>query len=761
MRSDHPQQGLHLAAAAARSAGIALTLFGAIEDPDYWQAQVRPLLGAGIAYGGHLDGEALAAELGRASLFVFTPCWDEPFGLVAAEAMACGLPVAAFDRGAQGRGRSRRLRCSSDVAGLADAMRAACAIPRHVARDRVTRRFTRDRLARPLRGTAARSPARPRRSRHERRRGGAAGHARPPVPRPRRPWRSLCAARLSRSSQRRGQRDLARRGGDAAPRVTGRDPCYTSTWHDFDKKAAFRRACPDGPVFLHGGGNLGDIWPHHQRFRERIVAALHDRRIVQLPQSIHFDNADEAHRFANRAARHDDLTLYVRDRPSLAIARGLVGLADRARLAPNSAFALGPQPRGLATTETLALMRSDGERREHDARLLTGAAVVDWLRRSGRAGREDRRRGTGAAGDGSPASRPRPVVDRSHDRHRSPARSYPGAAARHPARRARQSLRQGRRLYRRMDARVAAASTPRPRPGGVSDAIDVSLLVCTRNRAASLARLLASVSEALVAAGDVAVEIVIVDNGSSDDTVARVADWRAAQMVRVRLLHEPRPGLAVARDRRHRHRAWRHRRDDRRRLSTAPISRRWRRASRTDVPVIIGGRIRHGDPADLPVTIKVEDHPMTAPPGNSPGGFVMGANLAFTATVAARTGPFDERFGPGRPLRRRRTPTSSSARWDWAFRSATTHASRSITSTGGARRRRRRGCSPATASATVRSTQASVPRPPHPALPVARRRGLGARPVRSGDDPPRDPPLLPLPGCATSCAGWSPMPGSR
>ncbi len=86
-------------------------------------------------------------ELGRASLFVFTPCWDEPFGLVAAEAMACGLPVAAFDMGAAREvvGDAGRFAPPGDVAALATAMREAMAIPPDVPRDRVQRLFTHDR----------------------------------------------------------------------------------------------------------------------------------------------------------------------------------------------------------------------------------------------------------------------------------------------------------------------------------------------------------------------------------------------------------------------------------------------------------------------------------------------------------------------------------------------------------------------------------------------------------------------------------------
>ncbi len=142
-----PNKGPHLAAAAAIRAGVPLTLFGAIEDPDYWDGWVAPLLGAGVRYGGHLDGPALAAELGRASAFLFTPCWDEPFGLVAVEAMACGLPVAAIAMGAADEvvGEAGCVAPPGDVDALARAIDGALAIPRAVPRARVERLFTADR----------------------------------------------------------------------------------------------------------------------------------------------------------------------------------------------------------------------------------------------------------------------------------------------------------------------------------------------------------------------------------------------------------------------------------------------------------------------------------------------------------------------------------------------------------------------------------------------------------------------------------------
>ena len=158
--------------------------------------------------------------------------------------------------------------------------------------------------------------------------------------------------------------------------ITGHDPCYVSTWHDFDLDA-FRDACPDGILFLHGGGNLGDIWPHHQRFREDILARIRDRPVVQLPQSIHFREPSEVDRFAALVADHPDFVLYVRDTRSLNFARE--HLAGPSRLAPDSAYALGKQSRAAPQCDVLMLMRTDDERQGYALPSADLATVVDWL----------------------------------------------------------------------------------------------------------------------------------------------------------------------------------------------------------------------------------------------------------------------------------------------------------------------------------------------------------------------------------------------
>lgn len=89
----------HDAVRAARLAGIPIVLAGPVLDLDYFRAEVEPLLGSDAVYAGHLAQAELAALVGTSRVAVVTPAWDEPYGLVAAEALACGTPVAAYARG--------------------------------------------------------------------------------------------------------------------------------------------------------------------------------------------------------------------------------------------------------------------------------------------------------------------------------------------------------------------------------------------------------------------------------------------------------------------------------------------------------------------------------------------------------------------------------------------------------------------------------------------------------------------------------------
>ena len=139
-----PEKGLHLAIDAARIAGLNLAFAGPRSDMAYWHTEIAPRLGGGVADLGHLDHAALAARLGRAQVALVTPCWEEPFGLVVAEALACGTPVAAFARGALPGildATCGRLAPAGDTEGLARAMRAAAGLDRRACRARAEALF--------------------------------------------------------------------------------------------------------------------------------------------------------------------------------------------------------------------------------------------------------------------------------------------------------------------------------------------------------------------------------------------------------------------------------------------------------------------------------------------------------------------------------------------------------------------------------------------------------------------------------------------
>lgn len=145
-----PEKGAHLAVAAARRAGMPLLIAGPMFDHEYFERSIEPFLGDDCRYVGHRDVAELSSLLGAAEVAVVTPRWDEPFGLVVAEALACGTPVAAFGRGAVPElldAETGVCAPADDVDALAEAMITASRMQRERCRQHAEEDFSAARMA--------------------------------------------------------------------------------------------------------------------------------------------------------------------------------------------------------------------------------------------------------------------------------------------------------------------------------------------------------------------------------------------------------------------------------------------------------------------------------------------------------------------------------------------------------------------------------------------------------------------------------------
>ncbi len=100
-----PAKGTHLAIEIAKQAGIPLRIAGEIQPiyREYWEQRIQPLVdGTFIQYVGEVGLEEKNELLGGSLAMLFPVQWEEPFGLVMIEAMACGTPVLAMPGGSVG-----------------------------------------------------------------------------------------------------------------------------------------------------------------------------------------------------------------------------------------------------------------------------------------------------------------------------------------------------------------------------------------------------------------------------------------------------------------------------------------------------------------------------------------------------------------------------------------------------------------------------------------------------------------------------------
>jgi pyruvyl transferase EpsO len=179
-------------------------------------------------------------------------------------------------------------------------------------------------------------------------------------------------------------------GEIAALEALGVEVVYVATYMSFSADV-LRARMPEGVILIHGGGNFGTVWPECQAHREDVLSRFKDYAIVQLPQSIHYADAESLARTRSVIAAHPDFTMLVRDEPSRALAT--MELGARTVLCTDSAFFLHERlTREPPVVEILALARTDKERVGLDLNSLLSSSgctfeIADWLEEPMTAGR--------------------------------------------------------------------------------------------------------------------------------------------------------------------------------------------------------------------------------------------------------------------------------------------------------------------------------------------------------------------------------------
>ncbi|NPC94232.1 pyruvyl transferase [Bacillus sp. WMMC1349] len=123
-----------------------------------------------------------------------------------------------------------------------------------------------------------------------------------------------------------------------------------------------RKIAKDVIIVCQGGGNFGDLYPHFQQFRERVIKHYPENRIVILPQSIYYENEEHIKISKDILESHPDLYLFTRELASFQFANEHFQEIKHIRMMPDMAHQLWPiEPTETPSAPVLRLIRTDKE----------------------------------------------------------------------------------------------------------------------------------------------------------------------------------------------------------------------------------------------------------------------------------------------------------------------------------------------------------------------------------------------------------------
>lgn len=152
---------------------------------------------------------------------------------------------------------------------------------------------------------------------------------------------------------------------------------YTADIRGF-RDEHLRKVPGDAALILNGGGNLGDLWPSHEKFRRHVVQTQTRRRIIVMPQSIHFESIDSLRSSVDAYRAAQNLTLLLRESRSMQIAASEFSGVEH-RFCYDAALGVRVPERSVRARGTqVVVARSDKEATLVDQQLGADGRRADW-----------------------------------------------------------------------------------------------------------------------------------------------------------------------------------------------------------------------------------------------------------------------------------------------------------------------------------------------------------------------------------------------